>query len=121
MSTPIAFEDIQVGDRIRIVDTYTADVDTVEEGKLTTDSGSRVFAPLYPGHHWDRSFELIDRPLPPLPTEPGSVILVEGERWFLQDDRAAMPRKWVNALGELRWPVSMKDHVEAANGFEVLL
>lgn len=67
------------------------------------------------------SVSLIDHPLPPLPTEAGSVIEVGGERWFLQEQNGVTPKRWINGYGSFLWPESMSSHAQAKDGFEVLL
>lgn len=112
MSTPVKFEDIQVGDRIRVTDSVEIEIDAIDtEGFTYKDAG--------PGaSRWNRSFELIERPLPALPTVNGSVILVAMARYFLaggewvyQGSQRSVPRS----------PGDMAEYAQALGGFKVLL
>jgi len=81
MSTEIKFEDIQVGDVLRVVAVYEG-VSTQRSGTVakrsdygvSTVEGGQLY---YCGWAGKPTFYLIDRPKPPLPTEPGTIIIAE--------------------------------------------
>lgn len=80
MGTPIKFEDIRVGDRVRHTRTFSSGDIVVREGVVVDlDAGavSTAAFDIWPasGH----SFELIDRPAPPEPTALGTVVEFEDE------------------------------------------
>lgn len=64
---------------------------------------------------------LIERPLPPLPTELGSVIETGHVRWFLREDFDAEPRWVATGYGINNTPDELLRIVKANGGFEVLL
>lgn len=111
--------EIQVGDTIEVrsvlkVEAVRQEADGVRlQFKNEKDSMSVVR--LLP----DDEVKLVERPLPPLPTEPGSVIEVAGERWFYQ--HGISPRRWINSYGGHLWPESLALHAQNHGGFEVLL
>lgn len=80
--TYIEFDDIQAGDIIRV--TYSASGVLVEHTG-TVEAVNTLAGIAYTkesGHLWNSGwdttkpvFKLIDRPKPPLPTEPGTVVL----------------------------------------------
>lgn len=119
MSTSIKFEDIQVGDRIRVTDSVEIKIDVVDqlgwdisdtEGFTYKDAG---------GGRWKRSFELIERLTPLLPIVPGSVIRVGDSRYFLAGGA------WVYQGGQgivrPRSPKDMAEYAKYQGGFVVLL
>jgi len=117
MATPIAFEDIQAGDTIRF--SKEIEVSSVEAHQLLSNHG--VYTDYYLAGVG--SLELVDRPLPELPTKPGSVIAVGTvkEHWFLQQAHGTVPERWVNGFGSFLWTNSMPQHVKHKGFFEVLV
>lgn len=126
MSEQIAFKDIKVGDKVRIVDHQVIEVRDKSELYLNHIHGPKLTG-------WERSFELIERPLPPLPTEVGSVIEItdnnpfedsygKRKRWFLREPGRGNGRLWQGTgFGEKLLPDELMKLAERHGGFEVLL
>lgn len=129
MSERILRDQIQAGDRIRVTSDF-----------LIT---SIVWDQDGPGRHvftYERSpglnaravinegdkVELLERPLPPLPTERGSVVKVSSDMpragiWLLTEDRDGL--LWVSDSGAKRTPDRLREFIESyrSRRFEVLL
>lgn len=120
MSTPIKFEDIRKGDTIRtthtncgVVSVKTGVVADLGRDVWWTAEGGGVASPYWSG---EPTFELIDRPKPPLPTEDGTVIisnqpvelgpiplvLQDGKWWYLNGESFYH----ANSVGNRPWKLA---------------
>lgn len=101
MARKISKEEIRVGDKIRVTDSREV---VVEHVRPTMIEGSDAYALFFDAvKPWVRSFELLERPNPPLPTAPGSVVRVSNgissTNWLLHHGE-----EWTSALGIRKSP-----------------
>lgn len=117
----IGFEDILVGDTIRIVDVTEAVVSERTEFELKLNNGETRLASAI-REATTRQFHLVDRAIPPLPTEYGSVIVVEGSVFLLRASEAYINGVWqgIKSQYDVHGQREMRKKVESAGGFEVI-
>lgn len=117
----ISFEDIKVGDTIRVVDIIDVKITKNEVGyEVKGEAGGRPYVILNHRPNWDegkRSFQLLDRPMEPLPTAVGSAIRFAGSTWFLGRIQFAREAAWYNAnTGEIITVGAMETRVRSDGG-----
>lgn len=124
MATPhkkIGFDDIRVGDTIRVVD--VRDLKIAEAGHGFEVRGENGVAVLRESRFGGgrRTFQLLDRVHESIPTKKGSVIEVNGERFVLVQDTYAPTDMWVTTLGGHKLePERVQMIADHALGFEVI-
>lgn len=118
----ISFDDIRVGDTIRVVDVRDIKVTEASPGyEVRCDGGGAVLRDSrFRGA--TRTFQLIDRPIPALPLSFGSVIEVAGEVYLLRNALAFPGGLWQGAGGkeDVFTNTEMRNRAESENGFEVI-
>lgn len=121
MPKRIDFDDIRVGDTIRVVDVHDVKVVEVNAGMVRYDRGAYM-----PGGSRDgatRKFQLVERPLLNLPIKLGSTIKVNGatQPWTLFYDIVKGRKAWISINNGLRiTQAAMQVRVTVAGGFEVV-
>lgn len=115
--------EIQKGDTVKVTATLT--VDSIIRNGLGQTKLNFTHPKRGAGHvilDDDDKVKLIERPFPPLPTEIGSVILVDGQRWFCRQSTDPRGHRWHPAKLEGALSASeMLSLAKKAGGFEVLL
>lgn len=114
--------EIQVGDTVEVrsvlkVEAVRQEADGVRL-QFKNEKGTQSVVRLLP----DDEVKLVDRPLPPLPTQGGSVVEINGKRWFLR--KAQTPQSndyWFSETGQSEYPKQLAAHAADSGGFEVLL
>lgn len=119
----IGFKDIQVGDTIRVVDIIDVKITNVDvRFEIKGEANGRPYVILDHRPNWEegkRSFQLLERPIEPLPTEVGSAIKFDGSIWFLSRIQYASNVAWYNAnTGEIITQPTMEGRVRIAGGFD---
>lgn len=118
----IDFADIQVGDTIRVVEVNDVKVTENRVHAIRTEDGNVYLArPVRRGAK--RTFQLVERPMPQLPTDLGSTIEVHGEagHWVFIYEVANGHGVWISVNGGSRRSMeSMRSRVKGAGGFEVI-
>lgn len=118
----IGFDDIREGDTIRVVDVQDVVVSRKHPGELLYRGGSYLKNTLREGS--TRKFQLVERPMPEIPTKVGSLIKLEsgGGTWILVDDLVDCRKVWIRPeSGTRQGVISMQARVNSAGGFEVIL
>ena len=118
----ISFDDIQPGDTIRVVDVRDIKATTVGGGfEIQGENGGSVLREGW-FHGAKRTFQLVHRPIPPLPLSLGSVIEVAGEVYLLRKALSLPGGIWqgVDGREDVLTNTKMRERAESANGFEVI-
>lgn len=118
----ISFDDIHVGDTIRVVDVRDIKITEASRGYEVRDEQGKTVLRESRFHGATRTFQLIDRPISPLPTRYGSVILVAGVTYLLRRSAMNPDGVWQGSASQYdtSTAVTMRNKAEAAGGFEVL-
>lgn len=125
----IGFDDIREGDVIRIVDIREVTVSKAGLGEYVEDHHGLAFGREALARETRRQFQLLERPIPPLPEKPGSMISIPAwglphgtERWVLVEESTKNWRHvWINvANGSRLSPSFIRSRVAERGGFEVV-
>ncbi|AWY05927.1 hypothetical protein SEA_PIONEER3_104 [Microbacterium phage Pioneer3] len=118
----IDFDDIKVGDTIRVVDVSEVKVVEHRGDEILTESGETYLArPARRGA--ERKFQLVERPILPLPTKSGSMIELGGGygTWIFIYEAVKGRGVWINTHNGARQSVAfMRARANTAGGFEVI-
>jgi len=127
MPKRIDFADIKVGDTIRVVDVVDMVITERHEHEIRSvdDEGNgSIYLEKSPRIGVNRKFQLVDRPVPTLPTKLGSVLELHNGAgtWILIYEVTRGKSIWVNTHNGVRQSVAfMQQRVASAGGFEVIL
>lgn len=108
------YSEMQAGDKVEITDKRTVTISKVDDQENAYDEDGRIIYAnpdnkgISLGSYGTREFGLIERPLPPLPTAPGSVVRVSSDMpraafWFLTEAAKGV-REWVSDSGIRKTP-----------------
>lgn len=123
MPKRIDFDDIKVGDIIRVVDVRDFTVSAAGFGEEVRDEHGNGILRSAPNFMAARKFQLVERPLLNLPIKLGSTIKVNGatQPWTLFYDIVKGRKAWISINNGLRiTQAAMQVRVTVAGGFEVL-
>lgn len=121
------YSEMQVGDKVEITDKRTVTISKVDAAQNAYDERGNIIMANGPAVPNTREFGLIERPIPPLPTELGSIISVPHENPFAKDDEFVLisgmytPNIWrsINSTAS-RAPREMEAQVKSRGGFKVI-
>lgn len=122
----ISFDDIKVGDKIRVVDVINVEVKEVSSSHVGAHAeNGRTYSFSETNVNWaagKRTFQLLERVIAPLPTTIGSAVKLQGDVWFLTAERLTFGAMWHNTYtGEILGKMSMAGRVHDAGGFKVIV
>ncbi|AXC36213.1 hypothetical protein SEA_LYELL_110 [Microbacterium phage Lyell] len=122
------YNEMQVGDKVEIADKRTVTISKIDAHANAYDQNGKVI--MADGSHGpgSREFGLIERPIPELPTELGSIISVESDNPLEQDHEYVLvsavlssTRVWRGINNSNTWDVGyMRKVAVERGGFKVI-
>ncbi|WMI33980.1 hypothetical protein SEA_ERENYEAGER_110 [Microbacterium phage Erenyeager] len=122
------YNEMQVGDKVEITDKRTVTISKIDANENAYDQNGKVIMANGPHYPHTREFGLIERPIPDLPTELGSIISVESDNPLEQDHEYVLvsavlssTKVWRGINNSNTWDVGyMRKVAVERGGFKVI-
>ncbi|QWS69474.1 hypothetical protein SEA_NECROPHOXINUS_112 [Microbacterium phage Necrophoxinus] len=121
------YNEMQVGDKVEITDKRTVTISKIDAHANAYDQNGKVIMANGPHYPHTREFGLIERPIPDLPTELGSIISVPHENPFAKHEEFVLiPGLYIAGIWRgisgraAHTPGEMSAKVKKRGGFKVI-